>query len=84
LEDRPGSIKEVADVIRSHGGRIVSILSTKEFAAEGRRDVFIRATALKDVQVRSLISELENKYVVLYTVRDLLEEVEKRRVRIPY
>jgi acetoin utilization protein AcuB len=28
LEDRPGSLREAADVIRSYGGRIVSILST--------------------------------------------------------
>ena len=30
LEDRPGSIKEVIDIIRNHGGRLVSILSTYE------------------------------------------------------
>ncbi|MBW1702736.1 MAG: CBS domain-containing protein, partial [Deltaproteobacteria bacterium] len=30
LEDRPGSIKDVCDVIRSYNGRLVSILSTYE------------------------------------------------------
>ena len=28
IQDRPGSIKELTDVIRAHGGRLVSILST--------------------------------------------------------
>jgi len=43
LEDRPGSIKEVTDVVRKHGGRLVSILTTYEKAPEGYRYVYIRA-----------------------------------------
>lgn len=81
LEDRPGSIKDPADVIRSYGGRIVSILSTRETAEEGRRNVYIRS-ALPDEKLRDLVQELEEKFVVLYTSKDLLEEVENRRVRI--
>ncbi len=83
LEDRPGSIKEAADVIRSHGGRIVSILSTRETAEEGRRDVYIRSSSLPEEKLKDLVRELEEKFVVLYTSKDFLEEVENRRVRIP-
>ncbi|UCG80142.1 MAG: CBS domain-containing protein, partial [Desulfobacterales bacterium] len=46
LEDRPGSIGEAADLIRSYGGRIVSILSTREMAEEGRYNVYIRTIPL--------------------------------------
>jgi len=83
LEDRPGSIKEAADVIRSYGGRIVSILSTHENAEEGRRNVYIRSSLLPEDKLRNLVKGLEEKFVVLYTSKDLLEEVENRRVRIP-
>jgi len=83
LEDRPGSIKEAADVIRSHGGRIVSILSTGAIAEEGRRDVYIRSSSLPEEKLKDLVRELEEKFVVLYTSKDFLEEVENRRVRIP-
>lgn len=83
LEDRPGSIKEAADVIRSYGGRIVSILSTRETAEEGRRDVYIRAAAVPPDEVRELVAEMESKFIVLYTVQDVLDEAEKRRIRIP-
>ena len=83
LEDRPGSIKEDADVIRSYGGRIASILSTRETAEEGRRNVYIRSSPLPVDKLRDLVKELEEKFVVLYTSRDLLDEVEKRRVRFP-
>ncbi|MBE9551579.1 MAG: hypothetical protein BA872_01010 [Desulfobacterales bacterium C00003060] len=83
LEDRPGSLREAADVIRSYGGRIVSILSTRETAEEGRRDVYIRTNKLSNDKLRQLVKELEEKFVVLYSSEDLLEEVENRRVRIP-
>jgi acetoin utilization protein AcuB len=83
LEDRPGSILEAADVIRSYGGRIVSILSTRETAEQGRRNVYIRSSPLPEEKLRDLVKELEEKFVVLYTSKDLLEEVENRRVRIP-
>jgi acetoin utilization protein AcuB len=83
LEDRPGSIKEAADVIRSFGARIVSILSTRETAEEGRRNVYIRCSALLDDRLRDLVKKLEESYIVLYSSKDIIEEVERRRVRIP-
>jgi len=42
LEDRPGSIKEVADVIRAYGGKMVSILTSYDGAPEGHRWAYIR------------------------------------------
>ena len=83
LEDRQGSIREAADMIRFHGGRIVSVLSTREPAEEGRLNVYIRSSPLPEEKLRDLVKELEEKFVVLYTSKDLLEEVENRRVRIP-
>jgi acetoin utilization protein AcuB len=68
LEDRSGSIKEVADVIREYGGRMAAILTSYENAREGCRRVYIRA---KDID-RSRLDELERRlrenYRVLYTI----------------
>lgn len=83
LEDRPGSIREVNDVIRSYGGRVVSLLSTRETAEEGCHNVYIRTRPLPEDKLRGLVKELEEKFVVLYTSKDLLGEVESRRIRIP-
>ena len=83
LEDRSGSLREAADTIRFYGGRIVSILSTRETAEEGRRNVYMRSSTLPEEKLRDLVRALEEKFVVLYTSKDLLEEVENRRVRIP-
>ncbi len=68
LEDRPGSIKEVTDVIREYGGRLVSILSTSDRAPEGRRQVFIRAHHLDRERLRELKERLATKAPLKYFV----------------
>jgi acetoin utilization protein AcuB len=71
LEDQPGSIGEVTSVIRTHGGRVVSILTDYERAAEGFRFVYIRAREVGNEQ--ALLEELEGKFSVLYHSHDRLE-----------
>jgi acetoin utilization protein AcuB len=43
IEDRPGSIKEVADIIRKYGFSFQSILTSYEKVKEGYRNIVIRA-----------------------------------------
>ncbi|MFH1481078.1 MAG: CBS and ACT domain-containing protein [Pseudomonadota bacterium] len=75
LEDRPGSIKEVADVIREEGGRMVSIFSTSTTADEGYRNVFIRIKKLPEENLQNLIKKLEKRFMLLYKVKDPMEEI---------
>jgi acetoin utilization protein AcuB len=60
LEDRPGSIREVADIIRNQGFRLQSILTSYERVREGYRSVVIRTKGKGDV--KGLESELERVY----------------------
>jgi acetoin utilization protein AcuB len=71
LADRPGSIKEVTDIIRAHGGRLVSILTGYELAPVGYRHVFIRAREVKDEE--ALHKELQSKFKILYFTHDKVE-----------
>jgi acetoin utilization protein AcuB len=71
LEDRPGSIKEVTDVIRAHGGRIASILTGYEWAPPGWRHVYIRARDLTDET--ALQQELRGKAKILYFLHEKME-----------
>jgi acetoin utilization protein AcuB len=72
LEDRPGSIKEVSDIIRRYGGRMASILSTYDRVKEGHRKVYIRMYGLDRPQIEQLKEELREKADLLYMV-DLRE-----------
>ncbi len=60
LEDRPGSIKDVADMIRRRGFRLQSILTSYEKVKEGYRSVVIRTKGKGDFN--GLASELERAY----------------------
>ena len=75
LEEKPGAIKEVADVIREYGGRLVSILSTSETADKGYRHTFIRITSVPEENLQELIETLKGKFVLLYVAKDPLKEV---------
>lgn len=68
LEDRPGSIKEVTDVIRRYGGRISSILSSYENAREGYRKVYIRTYDIGEPLVVALKEEVGKIAKILYVV----------------
>jgi len=68
VEDRSGSIKEVADIIRNYGGRMVSILSTYENVPKGFRKVFIRMYGVDRERLPRLEDELRQKAELLYVV----------------
>ncbi|MCF8127902.1 MAG: CBS and ACT domain-containing protein [Deltaproteobacteria bacterium] len=72
LEDRPGSIKEVSDIIRGYGGRMVSILTSYDRAKEGHRKVYIRMYGVDRPLFEQLKGELKEKADLLYMV-DLRE-----------
>jgi acetoin utilization protein AcuB len=68
LEDRPGSIKEVTDIIREYGGRLVSIVSTYETAPEGFRHVYVRAFDIDRNRIEDLKQKLAETATILYIV----------------
>ncbi len=68
VEDRPGSIKEIADVIRSFGGRMVSILTSYDDVPEGYRKVYIRMRSIERSKLQKLIQGLRTRATLLYMV----------------
>ena len=68
IEDRPGSIKELTDVIRAAGGRIASIMSSYDRVREGWRNVFIRAYDINREILPQLMKDLQNQATMLYMV----------------
>jgi acetoin utilization protein AcuB len=64
LPDEAGYIKQVTDVIRTHGGRIASIMTRYEGAPEGYKHVYIRAKQIKNDT--ALRKELESRHKILY------------------
>ena len=68
IEDHPGTIRELADIIRQYGGRMVSILSTYEGMPTGSRKVFIRMLGVERQKLPQLEDDLREKANLLYVV----------------
>jgi acetoin utilization protein AcuB len=68
VEDRPGSIKEVTDIIREYGGRMASILTSYDMAPEGFRQVYIRMYGIDRFKINRLKEVLKEKARLLYMV----------------
>ncbi|HUM03534.1 MAG TPA: CBS and ACT domain-containing protein [Thermoanaerobaculia bacterium] len=61
IPDRPGSIMEVADVVRAKGGKIYSILSTHAKVPNGNRELVMRVE-ISDGKAAEVRKELSMKY----------------------
>ena len=70
LEDRPGLIKEVVDLLRARGARFVSLLSSYATSKEGYRDVYIRVKNLAPEAVAATQEELASRFEVLYVIQE--------------
>ncbi len=61
IPDKPGSIMEVADVVRARGGRIFSILSTHARVPNGQRELVMRVE-IPSEKVSGLRKELSDRW----------------------
>ena len=73
LEDRPASIKEAADAIREHDGRLASILTSYASADPGFRKVYIRIRDLPSEKLQALREGLEKNFELLYVIQDKVD-----------
>lgn len=68
LKDRPGEIKRVRELIRLHGSRTTSILSSGEEAPEGFRNVYFRIYQMDREKSEALAAALKQIGSLLYVV----------------
>ncbi len=68
LEDTPGSIMEIVNVIREFGGRMASILSTYERAPAGYRNVYLRFYGVSRDRIDDMLKILKAKAKLRYMV----------------
>jgi acetoin utilization protein AcuB len=74
VQDRPGTIKELTDVIRKYHARLVSVLTSYEKAPLGYRFVYIRVFNVNRDHLAELKRELSETAKLLYMV-DLRDNV---------
>jgi acetoin utilization protein AcuB len=68
VQDRPGCLKAITDIIRDYGGRISSILSTHERAGKGNRRLYVRVFDIDPPSLQHLKGVIRKKATLLYIV----------------
>jgi acetoin utilization protein AcuB len=68
IQDTPGSIKEVMNIVRVYNGRLVSLLTSYERARPGFRRVYLRAWAIDREHIPGMLEALREKATLLYMV----------------
>jgi acetoin utilization protein AcuB len=68
IDNKPGSIKKVTDIIRAFGGRMASILTSYDGVPEGYRKLYIRAYSIDRSRLRELKEEIIKTATQLYFV----------------
>jgi acetoin utilization protein AcuB len=72
LPEIPGTTQAVINSIRSHGGRIMSVMTSYDVPDEGHRHVFVRIGNIEGEKLDKLLKELKTHFHVLYTVEDVI------------
>jgi acetoin utilization protein AcuB len=68
LENQPDRIKEIADVILDYGGRIASLIATRERADRGNQRLYIRIYDIDQPSYLRLIEVIKEKANLLYII----------------
>jgi acetoin utilization protein AcuB len=64
IKDQPGAVKEITDLIRVHGGRVISITTHHEDAPDGFLNFYVRCKEIENEE--ALFAESEGKGKILY------------------
>jgi acetoin utilization protein AcuB len=68
LEDRRGAIKEITDIIRANGGRMMSVLTSYDRAPKGSLKLYLRMYGLERKKLKTLKDKIREKASLLYMV----------------
>jgi acetoin utilization protein AcuB len=77
LADRRGAIKEITDIIRENGGRMMSVLTSYDDASKGSLKLYLRMHGLERKKLNTLKKKISEKVTLLYLVdhRENIREI---------
>ena len=71
IPDIPGTTQEVINMIRAHGGRILSVMTSYDADKEGHRHLFVR-TDVEGKKLQELLEIIGKRFRVLYAIKDVV------------
>ncbi len=79
MEDRPGSLNKLLNLLRAQGGRVVSVLTSHENMPEGKREVYVRLKDMPDDDLNKLAENLKREFKILFVIKEDLRNIPRIR-----
>ena len=70
FEDETGVLHKLLNIVRSHNARIISVLTSVDLVAPGRKEAYIRIMDMPDENVKNMVDDINKTYKVLYVNRE--------------
>ena len=68
VADRRGTIKEITDLIRENGGRMMSVLTSYDEAPKDYIKLYLRMHGLERQKLKTLVNNIRDRASLLYMV----------------
>lgn len=73
LSSEPGTLKPALDILRTHGARVISVLTSQDQKDHSSRDVYMRIHDMDRSEEKKLKSQMDLKFNILFWIRDNLK-----------
>ncbi|MCA1743742.1 MAG: CBS and ACT domain-containing protein [Desulfonatronovibrio sp.] len=70
LSSEPGTLKPALDILRSHGARVMSVLTSQDQKDQNSRDVYMRIHDMDRSEEKKLKTQMDLKFNILFWIRD--------------
>lgn len=80
IKDVAGSVREVADLIRSVNGRIRNLLTSYEDVPDGFRHAYFKTENIPPERIDELVEKLNAKVKILYIIEHFQDEIKPRKL----
>lgn len=74
VEDLPGSLRPIFDLLRDHNANLVSMLTADSRRGDKWREVFLRIRPMERAEENNLIDAVRDRFQLLYWVREKVHE----------
>ncbi len=74
VDDLPGAIRPITDLVREHNGSIISMLTAESKKDPNRREIYLRIRPMERSEENRLVDAVRAKFDLRYWVRDNVHE----------
>jgi acetoin utilization protein AcuB len=82
IEDQTGVLHQLLNIIRFHKARIISVLTSVDHVAPGRKEAYIRIMNIPDDKLDAMVQDINKTFKVIYVTREDVIEIPQKETKV--